>query len=401
MVRYLKLLGVLTLPLLFLGCSGAEPAAPPSGPPAVTVLTLKPEDLVVTQEYVGFVEGRQVVKVRAQVDGLLLSKDYQEGEWVEAGQVLFRIEDNRYRSQVNQATARLSGAKNVLDHADRDLERARKLRERDAIALRDLNEAETQRANALAGFHEAEAALEEAAVRLAMTEVRAPVGGYAGMAEQMPGSLITSASEVGGLLTTIYDMSEIKVIFAVPETQVRQISRLSKEEGAQMKSVLEAALLMDFGETYPHRGRMEYGNAAADRATGTMLARAVFSNPDRQLYNGQIVRVKLDLLTLADVLSVPQTAVNLNGGQQSLALLDEEDRVVFEPLKAVGPINGRFLVRPGGPVKSGARVIVEGVNKVGPGLKVKVSEKSETAGTAESSSTPAAAAEPAKGDLKP
>jgi membrane fusion protein (multidrug efflux system) len=362
------LLGALSL---ICGCQdqkGASAGGPP--PPAVATITLSPQDLAVTREYVGFVEGRQVVEVRAQVDGLLTSRDYQEGEWVEKGQTLFKIDDARYRSMVDQAEARARGAKNVLALAERDAESARRLNERGSVAPRDLYAAETELSNAMATVEAAEAALAEAKTLWEMTSVRAPVSGFAGAAEQMEGSLIVASSPTGGLLTSIYDVGEVRVVFAVPEVHVRAIRQLTVERGAKMAPKIDAEILFDSEAAYPHKGLMEYGNAAVDRSSGSMLARAVFPNPDLELYNGQIVRLRLALATIPDVLSVPQTALMLNQSGKALALLDDEDRVVFQPVEAYGPIDGRFMIKPEGLVQAGARVIVEGLNKVRPGSAV-------------------------------
>lgn len=371
---------LLILPLICSigGCRGEE-APKAGGPgggggPAVKVLTLKPADLVLRREYTGFVEGRQEVRVRAQVDGLLLKKNYQEGAWVEKGQVLFQIDDSRYRAAVDQAEARLKGAESRRDYAEKDLERARSLMERKTIAQRDLNSAETEYANAAAAVEEAGAALKEAAVRWEMTSVRAPVSGYAGMAQQMEGALISSASPEGGLLTNIYDTSSVKVVFSVPEAQVRSIRRLLTAYGLTLNPNLEATLLIDADEVYPHPGRMEYGNASVDRASGTMLARAVFPNPDRELFNGQIVRIRLDLLHIPGRLALPQTAVMQSREGRAVAVVEADGLVSFQPVETDGPVDSFFIVKPGGPVGEGTRVIVEGLNKVRPGLKVQALE---------------------------
>ncbi len=359
------------------GCRGEEASnagEPGGGGPAVKVVTLKPTDLVLRREYTGFVEGRQEVRVRAQVDGLLLKKNYQEGAWVEKGQVLFQIDDSRYLALVDQAKARLKGAETRRDYAEKDLERARSLMERKTIAQRDLNSAETEYTNAAAAVEEAEAVLKEATVRWEMTSVRAPVSGYAGMAEQMEGALISSASAEGGLLTNIYDTSSVKVVFSVPEAQVRGIRRLLADYGLTLNPDLEATLLIDANEVYPHPGHMEYGNASVDRASGTMLARAVFPNPDRELFNGQIVRIRLDLLRIPGRLALPQTAVMQSREGQAVAVVEADGQVSFQPVETDGPVDSFFIVKPGGPVQEGSKVIIEGFSKVRPGMKVQVVE---------------------------
>ncbi len=342
--------------------------------PMVKARKLAPSDLTLSREYTGYVAGQEEVEVRAQVDGLLLKKLYQEGNWVEKGQELFQIDDSQYQAAVDQAKAQLSGAESRRDSAEKDLSRAKNLYERQSIAKRELDSAESDYESAKAEAEAAEASLKEATVRWEKTKVLAPVSGYAGAALQMEGSLISSSSAEASLLTKISDTSSVRVLFSVPEAQVRNVRRILKDYGLTMDTELAATLLIDQDEVYAQTGRMEYGDATVDRQSGAMLSRAVFPNPDSELFNGQIVRIRLDLLTIPQKLALPQTAVMQKGGGQSVAVVADDGTVSFQTVECDGPIDSFFIIKSG--LEEGQTVVVEGIEKAGDGQKVQVAEES-------------------------
>lgn len=393
-LQRIRIFLVCLLFVFFAGCSdNGAPATPPEPPaPSVTVITLAPQDLFLTQEFAGHVEGRQSVQVRAQVSGLLKRRAYAEGSWVEQGQLLFEIDDARYRALEEQAASRLARAQARLQNAERDLNRSRPLAERNSISARELDAIKADYGSARADVGEAEAGLQEARLQLALTMVQAPISGYAGMAEKSEGALINATSSEGSLLVDINDTSSVRVLFAVPEALVRRTQRYMTENGARMEQPMSACLLLDKDQVYPHQGGMEFGNAVVRRETGTMRARAVFPNPERSLFPGQIVRIRMRVLRFPGALAVPQTALAYNAEGASLAVVNDKDAVSFCPVKVEGPLNAAFLILPGSAVRAGDRVIVEGINKVRPGMTVKPRTKKED--------TPQGETRPAGGEQK-
>jgi membrane fusion protein (multidrug efflux system) len=220
---------VATLCIFFLGSTGwAEDKedAPPERPaPQVLVQRVLAQDIPLTKTFVGHVEGLNSAEVRAQVSGILKKRLFRDGESVRAGQVLFEIDPAPYQAVADQAASRVASIRSRLANAKRDLDRAVPLAERKSISQRDRDAVQTEYESAKAGLAEAEAALRSALIDLGLTRVKAPIAGFASMALHTEGSLITAGSPES-LLTTIYSMDSVQVIFSVSDALVRRINRV-------------------------------------------------------------------------------------------------------------------------------------------------------------------------------
>ncbi len=351
------------------GSPGERPA------PEVTVRTLARENVVFEQSFTGYVEGERTVEVRAQVSGVLTARRYEEGAFVKEGQVLFEIEPARYQAAYDQAAARLETVRARFTNASRDQARAAPLAQRSAISPREFDTVQAEFNAAKAAQSEAEAALRAAKIQLDFTQVKAPISGYATMARMAEGSLVTAGSPTDSLLTSINYMDSVNVIFSVSDALVRRISGYISRDQAELLKNAEANLEVAKGDIYLHRGRVAYGNAVISRTTGSMMAKALFPNPEHELLSGQIVRISASLLTFPNALVVPQHAV-LQGQGGALALVVKaDDTVEFRPVTTlVGILPNAFLVTAG--LEAGERIIIEGVGKVGPGMKVHPQEAS-------------------------
>ena len=379
----LKAVMVATLCIFFLGSAGwAEDKedSPPERPaPLVLVQRLLAQDIPLTKTFVGHVEGLNSAEVRAQVSGILKKRLFRDGESVRAGQVLFEIDAAPYQAVADQAASRVASIRSRLANAKRDLDRAVPLAERKSISQRDRDAVQTEYESAKAGLAEAEAALRSALIDLDLTRVKAPIAGFASMALHTEGSLITAGSPES-LLTTIYGMDSVQVIFSVSDAQVRRIKRVVAGGRAVMNTTVPARLTIDAGLDYAHEGTMVFGNPVISRETGCMLAKANFPNPDKELLPGQVVRITLDLLTFKDAIAVPEHAVLQGRDGAAVIVVGDGDIASFRPIEVLTRVDRSVLIGSG--LEAGERIIVEGVNKVGPGMRVAPREEADSDRTA-------------------
>ena len=376
---------VAMLCIFFLGSAGLaedKEGAPPERPaPQVLVQRLLAQDIPLTRTFVGHVEGLNSAEVRAQVSGILKKRLFREGESVRAGQVLFEIDAAPYQAVADQAASRVASIRSRLANAKRDLDRAVPLAERKSISQRDRDAVQTEYESAKAGLAEAEAALRSALIDLDLTRVKAPIAGFASMALHTEGSLITAGSPES-LLTTIYSMDSVQVIFSVSDAQVRRIKRMVAGGRAVMNTTVPARLIIDAGLDYAHEGTMVFGNPVISRETGCMLAKANFPNPDKELLPGQVVRITLDLLTFKDAIAVPEHAVLQGRDGAAVIVVGEGDIASFRPIEVLTRVDRSVLIGSG--LEAGERIIVEGVNKVGPGMRVAPRDASDSVAPVES-----------------
>jgi len=380
-----KAVMVAMLCIFFLGSAGLaedKEGAPPERPaPQVLVQRLLAQDIPLTRTFVGHVEGLNSAEVRAQVSGILKKRLFREGESVRAGQVLFEIDAAPYQAVADQAASRVASIRSRLANAKRDLDRAVPLAERKSISQRDRDAVQTEYESAKAGLAEAEAALRSALIDLDLTRVKAPIAGFASMALHTEGSLITAGSPES-LLTTIYSMDSVQVIFSVSDAQVRRIKRMVAGGRAVMNTTVPARLIIDAGLDYAHEGTMVFGNPVISRETGCMLAKANFPNPDKELLPGQVVRITLDLLTFKDAIAVPEHAVLQGRDGAAVIVVGEGDIASFRPIEVLTRVDRSVLIGSG--LEAGERIIVEGVNKVGPGMRVAPRDASDSVAPVES-----------------
>ncbi|WP_188907003.1 efflux RND transporter periplasmic adaptor subunit [Aureimonas endophytica] len=334
-------------------------------PPAVTVMTVEGKTLPITYEYAARVAASREVEVRAQVGGILLERSFEEGSPVAQNQVLFRIDPRQYQAAVEQAKASVQQAEAQLTNARRTEERQRSLVQSgatstatldDAVATRQLNEAQLAAANAQ---------LYTANLQLTYATVNAPVSGITSR-EQLPeGSLVSSNT----LLTQISQLDPIYVNFSASDTEAVQIRRLIESGVAFGKaSGLSAEVVFGDGSTYDKTGTIDFTSATIDTNTGTISSRAVFENPQQRLLPGMFVRISIQGLSLDNAIEIPAAALMQNPQGQFVFTLDENNVAQVRPITVGREMNEQIIVASG--LKTGDRIVTEGVVKVRPGAPV-------------------------------
>lgn len=341
-------------------------------PPEVSVLTVAPEALPQSFEYVGRTAGSREVEVRARVTGILLSRNFKEGEAVRRGQSLYSIDPAPFQAALARAEADLAGAVARRDQAARNAARFKPLYAEKAVSQKEYDDAASAEAIGEADVKAARARLQEARLNLEYTRVESPVAGIAGRSQQSEGTLV-SGPQV--LLTTVTQVDPIWVSFGIPDNEQARM-RKDVEAGRLVlpkNGKVEVELRLADGSLYARKGKINFSDVRISPATGTQEARAELPNPDGMLRPGQFVRVILKGATRPDAIALPQRAV-LEGPQGKFVyLVDDKGQAEARPVEAGEWAGDAWIITSG--LKAGERVILDGVMKLGPGAPVKIAEK--------------------------
>jgi membrane fusion protein (multidrug efflux system) len=313
-------------------------------------------------EVVGQTEGAREVEVRALVGGVLRQWLHKEGEKVQAGQALFKIDPAPYQIAEAKARADLLQAHAKVEQAVRLAARLKSLLPHKAVSqnLYDDTLAQAEAAAALEGV--AAATLEDARLRLSWTTVAAPVTGLTGRALHSEGTLVTLPGD--NLLTTMVQNDPLWVRFALSEYEVAKLpaGRLTPE------TIQGVEMVFPDHTVYPATGRINFAAHAYDPHLGTLSLRAEFPNPKGQVMAGQFVRVRLLLGTREGVFLVPQIAVLQSEQGRTVMVLDPEDKVVSRPVRAGEWRGSDWAILDG--LKAGDRILTDNLQKARPGTVI-------------------------------
>ena len=358
-------------PALLLGVAlWAAPGSPQPAvaqtpaPPAVVVARAELRDLARQREFVGRVRAVERVDLRARVEGVLRERRFVEGALVAAGDVLFVIEPDLFEAALDLARAEVAKAEATLADAASQLQRARDLSRSQNIAQASLDQRVADEARARAQVLGARAQQRQAEMALGHATIAAPIPGRIGEAALGPGNLVGPAS---GALATIVAQDPIHVAFPVAARDLLDAQR----RGAAAGGLIVRVRLAD-GELHPEPGRIDFTDIQADRTTDTVLVRARFANPRGELIDGQTVRVIVEGETPSRALTIPQAALQLDQAGAFVLVVGADDRVAVRRLKVGTTRAGHAAVLEG--LAAGERVIVQGIQRVRPGLPVTPSE---------------------------
>lgn len=349
------------------GCEQAKSAPPPPPPPEVAVITATPVTTEEPLEFEGQVRAFRTVQVRAQVSGVITARPFTEGAQVRAGDVLYRIDPTTYDADYRGAVARAAQAQAQLANAQTSAGRLRPLLADNAVAKQDVDNAESIVQQNRAALADARATVDRARKSLSETVVRAEIAGRVGRALLDLGTRVTGPGDV---LTTIDVVDPVYVSFRPAARQLLEwkrdpaLARTIQPGG----SARVQAVLAD-GKPFPADGRIGYVDPVVDSATGTQEYRATFARPGALLLPGQFVRVRLLGLERKGAILVPQRAVVEQMGRQTVYVVDSANKVAARDVTAAGWSGANWLIEQG--LTAGERVVVDGVQKVGPGATVR------------------------------
>ena len=348
-----------TLSLLALAAcqssDAAVPKAPPPSPPDVSVITVVPERVALTSEWIATLDGYVNAQIHPQVSGYLVQRNYREGAAVHKGDVLFEIDARPLNAVLSQAMTQVAQAEAQLAKSARDVERDTPLAAQQAIAQSQLDtEIQAYRA-AQANVQSLKAAVETARLNVEFTKVTSLIDGVAAIATAQIGDLVGQAT----LLTTVSQVSPIKAYFAVSELDYLQMAgRINGGEQAPWAGGAALTLVLADGSLYPRTGSFLAADREIEAKTGTIRISATFPNPDRTLRPGQYGRVRAETHVRTDALLVPQRAVSELQGSFQLRVVGPENTVSTKTVKVGNRIGSRWIIDEG--LQPGARVVVEG-----------------------------------------
>jgi RND family efflux transporter MFP subunit len=347
--------GLLSLALLSGGCKGSNASPLPPPPPEVSVITVVPERVAITSEWIATLDGYVNAQIRPQVSGYLLTRGYEEGSVVRKGQMLFELDRRPFEAVLAQAKALLAEAEAQLGKTERDLQRDRPLAEQHAIAQSQLDNDVQANLAAQAAVTSANAAVQTAQLNVSFTRVTSLIDGVAAIATAQIGDLVGPTT----LLTTVSQVDPIKAYFPLSEQEyLRMADLINGRAKASMSGGGSLTLILADGSVYPRTGMFQTADREIDRKTGTIRISATFPNPARTLRPGQFGRVRAETGVRDDALLVPQRAVNELQGSFEVHVVAAGNTVSTRTVKVGERVGGRWIIDQG--LQAGDRVVVEG-----------------------------------------
>jgi len=363
----------LLLPALLL--SGCKQEAPmggmPSFTPAVTVVTMKAQPVVLARQLPGRTQAFMVSEVRPQVTGIVKERLFTEGSMVQAGQALYQLGDATYRASYNSARALLVKAEAAVDIARFNAERAEKLIGSKAISEQELINARSALRQAEADRGVAEARVASTEVELGYARITSPIDGRIGKSAVTPGALVTK--DQSAALTTVQQLDPIYVDLVRPASEWLALRRTLESGAARETDGVPVTLFLEDGSAYPQEGELAFTDVSVDPTTGSYALRVIVPNPDHLLMPGMYVRATISNAVLDQGLLVPQQSVSRDAkGNASVMLVNAENTVEVRPIEVSRTVGDQWLVSSG--LAEGDRVILEGLQKIRPGAPVNASE---------------------------
>lgn len=345
-----------SLALLALAGCGQKPQNFTPPPPEVGVITVESAPLPITTDLPGRIDPERTAQVRARVAGIVLKRDFEQGADVKAGQVLFQIDPAPYQAALDSANASLLQARSLA-------ERYKPLVSINAVSKQDYD-------NAVSAEAQAKAAREIAALNLGYCTVTAPISGRIGPALVTEGALVGQGEATE--MAVIQQMSPIYFDFTESSTELLKLRR--EFDSGQLKKIApneaKITLLLEDGTTYSQEGKLLFSDVTVDPTTGMVTLRAEFPNPDELLLPGMFARARVEQAVDRSAITVPQRGVTYGpDGKPSVMVVTPDNKVEIRPVTISSSVDNQWIVTSG--LKAGDRVILEGLQKIQPGMTVK------------------------------
>ena len=351
------------------GCSKKSGVAAPPRPVEVGVVTLAPTAVTLTKELPGRTSAFRVAEVRARVNGIVLKRSFTEGSDVKEGQQLFAIDPAPYRAALDSARATLARAEANAANARVQAERYTDLVRDNAISKQEYENAIAALKASNADVAAGRAAVQTARINLGYTTVTSPVRGRIGRSAVTEGAYVQQAQAT--LLATVQQLDPVYVDLtqsSVDALRLRRDLAEGKLESAGQGQA-KVKLVLEDGREYGLAGALQFADVTVDPGTGSIALRALFPNPRGELLPGMFVRARLDQGVNPEALLVPQQAVTRDQkGLPTALVVNAEKKVERRQLVTDRAIGDAWLVSAG--LKAGEQVIVEGLQKVRPGVEV-------------------------------
>jgi multidrug efflux system membrane fusion protein len=342
-------------------------AAPPAVP--VSVATVAQSQVAAWEEFSGRLEAVERVDIRSRAAGTVKAVHFREGTLVNVGDLLVTIDPEPYAAEVERSQAQVVAAQARVTQLKGDHSRAERLWEEQAIARRELDERTNGLREAEANLRAAEAVLQSAKLNLGYTQIRAPIAGRIGKIEVTVGNLI-AAGPGAPVLTTLVSVSPIYASFDADEQIItRALKDLPGGPSARAHIERIPVQLGTAGSTdTPYEGKLQLVDNQVDAKSGTVRVRAKFENKDGALMPGQFARLRMGQATAATALLVNERAVGTDQNKRFVMVVDKDNKANYREVTLGASVNGMRVVTQG--LQAGERVVVNGVQRVRPGVTV-------------------------------
>ncbi len=398
--------GITSIALLFgaavllSGCNDQSVAsAQPPEPPEVSTVTIKAAPKAIVRELPGRIAPLRVADVRPRVSGIILSRTFEQGREVKAGEPLYQIDPKPFEVELQAAEAALAKAEAALLQASQHAVRIETLTKSNAASQASNEVAIANLAQAKADLAARNADLSRARLNLDYATIKAPINGIIGAALMSEGVLVVQ-NEAQALAT----IQQIDSVYADFTQSVNELNKLRRDFDrgdldAVSPDAAKVRLVLDDGSIYPLDGKLLFSDAKVDAGTGQVTLRGEFKNPKRELLPGMFVRVQIEQGRDPDAIVVPPQAIQRNSsGASEVFVVKDDNRIVALPVRTGGLVDGQWLITDG--LKPGQRVVVEGFQKFAVGDSVKVSEWRVSGETGRHLDKSAAASVPGQSEVR-
>ena len=348
------------------GCDAPQQEAQPE-PVLVSVMTLTPQTLDVSEDLPARVAAFRTAEIRPQVGGIVQRRLFEQGADVQAGAALFEIDAAPFKAEVQNAAAALKRAQAVLARARIQVERLLPLVSAEAVSQQTYDDAASQREQAAADVAQAEAALARKRLDLKYATVSAPISGRVDQAQVSEGALVSTTDT-----TPMATVQQIDQVYVDVRESATSLERWRHALGSQLAPGTDGVpvqVLDSSGKAYGLSGRILFSGISVDAGTGNVLLRVQVDNPKRQLLPGMYVLARVPRAHHTDALSVPQQAVLRRDGQASVWILGEGEQVQRVPVELGELVGRRYHIVSG--LSAGQRVVIEGLDRLAEGAPVK------------------------------
>ena len=355
----LGLLSLLSATLLLSACGGRADAQ--GGPPQAMPVSVAPavqRSVTDTETFSGRIEAAEFVELRPRVAGIVDKLHFTDGASVGVGQLLFTIDPRPFEAEVARATAQLAAARARSELAGAELARADKLLQSKAISKQEADQLAAGARTGTADIEAAEAALKVARLNLSHTAVRAPIAGRISRAAVTAGNLVNEQV----VLTTIAASQRVHAYFDGSEQTFLRL----RAAGGQ--PVVRLGLANEAG--YPHEGKLDFVDNRLNPQTGAIRLRASFDNRDGRFVPGLSARISMGTSAAYTATLVPERAVGTDQDRKVVVVVGSDGQPQFRVVR-LGALQDGMRVVQGDGVKPGEHVVVEGLQRIMPGMPVK------------------------------
>ncbi|MGB1465048.1 MAG: efflux RND transporter periplasmic adaptor subunit [Alcanivorax nanhaiticus] len=361
----------LLLALQLAGCddSSSQGGQNPQQAPEVGFITVQSKTVTLNRELPGRTTAHRIAEVRPQVSGVIENRLFDEGQEVEAGQPLYKIDDRTYRAAVATARAELARAQATLHSNELREKRFRQLLEKRSVSQQEYDEARAQLDENKAAVAAARASLQSAQINLDYATIKAPISGRIGRSSVTAGALVTANQ--AQTLATIRQLDPIFVDLTQSSNELRQLRQAMKNGELQQVSEDQAriALLLEDGSQYSQPGSLQFSEYAVDESTGSVTLRALFPNPEGELLPGMFVRGRLPEGQRDNTILVPQKAISRDPTGQAYAMVIGENNMIAKVnVETDRAVKSQWLISSG--LSAGDRLVVDGLQRIQPGMPV-------------------------------